>query len=695
MLICCLRLKNLLISIRNVLIYNLEKGTNRLSVSNFTTDSQLVSRAILEISDAVLSTKNLDELYSEVHKITNQYIPADNFYIALINENTNEIYYPYYVDQTEPRPNSIEIDKSVVNITNYVIEQNSPLLITSKMLKDLIKEGKIKDHTIKFDEWLGTPLKTLDNNTVGLIAVQNKSGTQSFADQHKNFLSFISTQIALAIQNKKYFDKVKENESKFRTFYQKNPLMLFIINENGKVLATNEQTKLDLEYDTDELIGKDVTMVFHPDDVAKVRENIKECLSDTDGHHKWELRKISKSGKVIWVRESARTFHLKDEPVQILITCENITAYKRTELKLRESEEKYKLVTNSIDEMILLHDLDGNISFANQAATALVDYSMDKLLDKNIFSIFPQEYSKQIIDYISDQDKENLLYFFEFDVETGNKKLPLEISVTKINHQNNRDKILLVARDITERKEREENYKKYNEELKKANSEKDKFFSIIAHDLRSPFDALLSYSDILYEEFDELEQSEMKEYFTHMRSVTHNIYALLTNLLEWSRIKTDRYSMSKIIFDVKNTIHSVANLFVGALEEKHIELKIECDNKCFAFADENMISTVIRNILSNAIKFSENNSQILITAERKPECVEVAVEDSGIGMIGEDMGKLFRIDVNHTTLGTNKERGTGLGLILSKEMVVKNGGNIEVESELGKGSKFSFTIPLG
>jgi len=343
------------------------------------TDSQLIPKVVLEISEAVNNTNNIDELYKQVHQVISQYIPAKNFYIALYNSEDNTITYPYFIDQAESLEENIEYHTGINNVTSYAIQQDNPLLITSKMLKELISSGKIGEQTSVFNEWLGVPLKTHDRKTIGLLALQNKDEKIKFTEEHKNFLKFISTQIAMAIQYKQSEEEVKFSEIKFRTLYQKNPLMLFIIDEAGKVLEANEQVKEDLEYEVHELIGKDVVDVFHPEDKEKVLSNIEECVRHKTAK-KWELRKISKSGKIIWVRESASILELPGESIKILIACENITGYKTAQQQVKENEEKYRLLAENIEEMILMHDRDGKLLYINQAASKTSAFSISNFI---------------------------------------------------------------------------------------------------------------------------------------------------------------------------------------------------------------------------------------------------------------------------------------------------------------------------
>jgi len=664
------------------------------SSENSLTNSQIISLTILKISEAVNCSSSIDELYYKIYKIISTYISTDSFYFAIYNYRTKTITYPFFRSKLESVPDPAELKNQVDGITNYALSKPNPLLITSKMLKELIRSGVVEADLLRFSEWLGVPLKSLDNKTIGLLALQRSADELIYNEEHINFLSSISQHIALAIKYKQSEEFLKSSEQKFRILFEKNPYMLFILDEKGKIVDANARVNIDLEYSPEELKGLNVTKVFHEEDKEKVQQTLNECLLNKDVDHKWELRKISKSGKVVWVRESASILNLPNGEVQIFIACENINEHKQILQNLKESEEKYRLLAENIDDMILVHDQEGKIIYINEAGLGLTNLEADEIINSNVSVILNHVYSRKVFEYLSNEKKKDSLFLFEVDLINKDKvKIPVEISLTKMKKRNHYEHILLVARDIRDRKRTEESIQKYNEELKRSNFAKDKFFSIIAHDLRSPFNALLSYSDILLDEFDELSREELKEYITHINNVSANIFDLLNNLLDWSKIQTDKFYFSPEVIDMEQTISKVCNLLKEIAKSKNIELLIECDDRCLAYADQNMISTVLRNIISNAIKFSNENSKIEITAKNDIDKVKVSIKDFGIGMLHEDIQKLFRVDINHTTLGTKQERGTGLGLILSKEMIEKNSGHIFVESSLGNGSTFSFTLP--
>jgi signal transduction histidine kinase len=232
-----------------------------------------------------------------------------------------------------------------------------------------------------------------------------------------------------------------------------------------------------------------------------------------------------------------------------------------------------------------------------------------------------------------------------------------------------------------------------NNELDESNSTKDKFFSIIAHDLRNPISAFKQVTDLMSESFDEFDEEEQKEFINLMKKSSDSVYQLLENLLTWSRSQRGIIEYKPDEFDLSDLVKMILDLQYNQASRKNIELLNSMPESIKIVADSNMINTVIRNLVSNAIKFTNPGSKIEVGGSVIPEGIEIFVKDNGVGMDKKTADKLFRIDQTFTTEGTNQEAGTGLGLILCKEFIDKHNGNIRVESTPGKGSTFTITIP--
>jgi len=230
-------------------------------------------------------------------------------------------------------------------------------------------------------------------------------------------------------------------------------------------------------------------------------------------------------------------------------------------------------------------------------------------------------------------------------------------------------------------------------ELKESNQIKDKFFDLIAHDLRSPFTAILGFSEVLLEKNDYREE-EKREFIQNIYQSGRSANELLSRLLDWARLQTGRWIPNPHSFDVRKTISMVESLHHANALHGKVTLISTIKKHCYVYADESMVETTLRNLVSNSLKFTQPGGLVTITAIRNNTHIEIIVSDSGKGMDIDCLNSLFVIGKHTVSTDLSGKRGTGLGLILCKEFVEKNGGEIWVDSELGKGSQFHFTIPL-
>lgn len=232
-----------------------------------------------------------------------------------------------------------------------------------------------------------------------------------------------------------------------------------------------------------------------------------------------------------------------------------------------------------------------------------------------------------------------------------------------------------------------------NEELAKLNASKDMFISIIAHDLKNPFNIVLGYSEMLLKNFQTLSDEKKIKCIDYIHSTSIKIYNLFENLLSWSFSQSDQLSVKPENISLNSITKEVVDLYGGLLKEKAIELSLPKNGEYFAFADKHMISLVIRNILSNAIKFTPETGKIQVHFFDSENFVECEIKDTGIGIDDEVIPVIFNIDKHHLNPGTDGEKGTGLGLKLSKVFIEKNNGKIRVTSKKNEGTSFIISIP--
>ncbi len=312
-------------------------------------------------------------------------------------------------------------------------------------------------------------------------------------------------------------------------------------------------------------------------------------------------------------------------------------------------------------------------------------------LKNKLLAVFISDSTKLIFsDFVKNvfkgSDKESCEVIFQTD-----NKLPLFVLITGIISKN-RKQCFITAIDITKRRQAELLIQRQNQELKELYATKDKLFSIIAHDLRSPFNSILGYSELLIENAKSNHDDETATFSEIINTSANNTLHLLDNLLNWAKSQTGQISFNPEKINLSDLINEMIEILNPTAKFKNISVKFLPSNEIEVYADNNMLLTILRNLIHNAIKFTNLNGEIEINARQQKDIIHITVSDNGVGMDQATMDKLFSPDTS-TTPGTAKEHGSGLGLLICKEFVEKHGGTIGVESEAGNGSIFHFTIP--
>ncbi len=309
-------------------------------------------------------------------------------------------------------------------------------------------------------------------------------------------------------------------------------------------------------------------------------------------------------------------------------------------------------------------------------------YEEDQYKIKKIFTDFVEDSSRNFIKLIYRiirKDKKVVWVVESVSVERNNDGHAFEFNG--------------IVTDITDLKETEISLEQSLENYRQLNSSKDKFISMLSHDLRAPFTSILGFSEILINE-PNLTNEERLEYLNYINDSSQNQLQLVNYLLDWSRLQTGRIKIEPQRLNAQSIVFNCISSLTGNAIRKNLEIKVQVKDSLFVQADERLLTQVITNLLSNAIKYSPEGKTIEISADFFNEkFVEVIVRDEGLGISESNKAKLFRIEKMFSTEGTKGEKGTGLGLSLVKEIIEKHEGDIWFYSEIGKGSEFHFTIP--
>lgn len=372
----------------------------------------------------------------------------------------------------------------------------------------------------------------------------------------------------------------------------------------------------------------------------------------------------------------------------------DIAKREKAEDSLRESEEKYKKLFEEALTGNFVMSSEGLITDCNYSFLEIFGYSdKQEIIGKNV-SILYEDSTE--FERIKNQLQEvKTLKNYEAIRKCKNGKLinTIENKIADFNDQGQIVKINGYIYDITERKLVEKALVEREASLEELNATKDKFFSIIAHDLKNPFNTIIGFSNILKDQIREKDYEGIENYATIIQNSSQKVLDLLINLLDWSRSQTGQMEFKPEQIDIEPIITDVMELLDASAQQKSIIPSGKITKNIVVYADKYMISLILRNLVSNAIKFTNPGGSIVISTEQNQDELKVSISDNGVGMTNETMKKLFRTEENKSMAGTQNETGTGLGLILCKEFVEKHGGQIWVESNPCKGSTFRFTLP--
>jgi two-component system sensor histidine kinase/response regulator len=411
---------------------------------------------------------------------------------------------------------------------------------------------------------------------------------------------------------------------------------------------------------------------------------------------KGELFNKRKDGSLVEVEETSNAITDENNTIIGFLSIQrDITKRKQAEEALKKSEAKYSSMISNISDVIGIIGKDGIIKYKSPNIEKFFGWQPQNLVNTDGWlTVHPDDLERiqDVFHTLSEEENSVKKVEYRYKCKDGSYKF---IHLTAVNLLNDSiiNGVLMNYHDITERKENEQKIQEQNKELKELNATKDKLFSIIAHDLKSPFNSIMGFTELLIENIRTYDIEKSEEFLTTINSASKQTLTLLENLLDWAKTQTGQIDFKPENQNLKPIIQAIVHILNSSAKIKNITLNGFQSDDIIAYADLNMLNTVLRNLVSNAIKFTDSGGKIDIYAVSEKNLIEITVADNGVGMTEENMNKLFRIDTSITTTGTANERGSGIGLILCKEFVEKHGGKIWVESEVGKGSKFVFTLP--
>jgi PAS domain S-box-containing protein len=464
-----------------------------------------------------------------------------------------------------------------------------------------------------------------------------------------------------------------------------------IIHQKGKIIDTNPAVRNMLGID-EEIAAKSTVFDFIREDYQNiVKDKIAQNYTGT-----YEIVLVKKDKTEFPAELKVKSIELNNQPARV-VSINDISNRKAVENEIRQLSTALKQSPVSI----VITDLKGNIEYANPQCSKITGYSPDELTGQNPRILktghtSQEEYKKLWATILKGEIWEGEFLNRRKDGTTYWENA----TISPITDSNGKIiNFLAIKEDITERKKDREKLLETTQNLKKANASKDMFFSILAHDLRGPMGNIMQLSTLLEVKYDSFDDENKMHYINLIKNLSEKTFELLENLLTWSRVQLNKIDFTPEKLNLKDITEETLGIYEENIKNKEIQLINNLNTDIIVLANEESIKLVFRNLLSNAIKFTPKKGKIEITANKvkNPDngkfYHEVCFQDTGVGIPKDQIPKIFDVNRNFSTKGTNNEKGTGLGLILCKEFIEKNNGEIRVKSTLGKGSQFCFTLP--
>lgn len=488
---------------------------------------------------------------------------------------------------------------------------------------------------------------------------------------------------------------ISEQKEMEMALLESSPNMIFI-NVRGRVVFANRHCEEVMGYSRNEFYSQDFDFlgITDPEYRDVVRESFRKHMEGKDVQP-YEYALHTKDGRKLYAVLSTKLITYRGDPA-ILGMVTDITERRNAEIALKENDALLRATLESIISGILVVNEHGKVTHTNRKFAEMWKIPgnlMDSLDDDTLL--------KYVLDQLEEPgkflDKVKELYQtdrIDHDILRFKDGRYFERISHPLLHNERISGRVWAFRDITERKNMELEISRINQELKESDAAKDKFFSIIAHDLKSPFSGLLGLSEVISDPAEELTLQDMRKYGARLHTLLRNQYHLLQNLLEWSRLQRGAVNFKPERLNLRDHIGNVNDQLAVNYLRKNITVKNDVDPRIVIRADADMLQSILLNLISNAIKFTNRGGNITLGAKTGELGTEVLVEDSGVGIRPDRLDAIFEIEAVSSTPGTDGEKGTGLGLILCREFVEKHGGAIRAESAPGKGSTIRFTLPL-
>jgi len=535
--------------------------------------------------------------------------------------------------------------------------------------------------------WFRSAIMLDDEKLIGSIILGGNSNQAP--PKKEELLLFVGISVQ-AICRKKAEDELYQARIQNAAMLKAVPDLILVQNNKGNFIDGHSPEHFAQLSSLELFAGKSIDELLPKEQIKQLKPVFKKAVKTKELQVR-EFSQLLPDGKHDY---EARIIAFNED--NILSIIRDISDRNKAENALRESEEKYRTMVQYSSDPIFSFNPDETYRFVNDVFAKSFGKYPEEIIGKTPHAIFPYDEAEKRLTLVRKVIKTGQKGEIEVKVVSPNGKINYFITIVDPikDKKGNVLWVSCISKNITERILSELKIKQQNEELTEINKTKDKFFSIIAHDLINPFNSLLGISELLLENFDSFEKEKIKEFIGYISLTSNQAFKLLENLLEWSRIQQGMLKPLIQKRNLKTIVKEIELLNDGIAKKKSIKLSNHIIDDVFINGDVEMIKSILRNLISNAIKYTKFNGLVRISVSCSSSEAIIAVQDNGIGIPMDKMEKLFLMDKNISTKGTDGESGNGLGLLICKGLAELQAGKLWMESEVDKGSTFYFSLPL-
>ena len=558
-------------------------------------------------------------------------------------------------------------------------------------VRDLFPDDRLLER-VGAESLTGITLWSSSNKPIGFIILISRRPVRD-KNMVESVLRLVAVRTSGEMERKTTEEALKESEQKLKYHFENSPLAVVEWDTDFFIINWSKEAERMFGWKAEEVLGKriDKLNIIFEEDIPIVENTMKRLSSGKEYTVVSSNRNFTKSGSVIdCIWYNSVLFDSRGRLASTMSLVENITERRKAEEELIRSKENIKIILDATQESLYMFDRDGTIVATNITAADRLKCAPEEIIGHHFSDFIPEDVALTRQGYLNEVYNTGKPVQFE-DIRAD---FSFEHNFFPVLQNDKVTAVVSFSRDITERKRAEEAIRKSEAQLRELNATKDKFFNIVAHDLKNPFTSLLGSTELLYSNIGNMDSVSIVKLAQILNESAKSGYAILLNLLDWSRSQTGILKVKPEKINLKEVIElNISELNLLARHKK-ITIKSGLTEDYYLITDKNMMNTLLRNLLSNGAKFTGKGGTVTVNLSVTANDAILSVKDTGVGISEENINKLFRIDTRFQLPGTDNEQGTGLGLKLCSEFVTKLGGEIWVESKPGVGSEFKFSIPL-